>query len=313
LPGTMRHQVGTFLRLVWGEWSSLVTGSLSAVLVLIGLGISIAGAVGAKIPADSIIQFGTWVLAAVCGGQAAYSVWAREHSRAVELDEKISSKLKLSFDEDIPGCVRRTMLRLKPFGSGATSSTSSVSVPTVSFSGYETSTTGSGLSQQVPGIHCTYYRIKVDNDSASPVNACRGRLVSVKLWDNDKYISIFDGDTLDLTFAPAERPDTIAKTVNQGISEYLDFIIITDDCKVIIPTYKWESYVSAHADTMFERYGYYLLRIAIVYAGSTVFENILFLWNGNRQTLELRSIDLTGPTPSPSPLPALAGRVGISA
>jgi len=74
----MRHQIWTFLRLVWGEWASRVTGSLSAILLLLGLVISIAGAFGVRVPADSIIQFAIWILAAICGGQAAYSVWARE-------------------------------------------------------------------------------------------------------------------------------------------------------------------------------------------------------------------------------------------
>lgn len=74
----MWHQAWTFLRLIWGEWASRVTGSLSAVLLIVGLGISIASAAGVKVPAQSLLQIATWLLVAICGGQAAYAVWARE-------------------------------------------------------------------------------------------------------------------------------------------------------------------------------------------------------------------------------------------
>ncbi len=86
----------TFLRLVWGEWSSRVTGSISALLVLVGLGMSFAGAFGAKIPADSVLQLCTWLLAAICGCQAAYSVWAREYNRVVCFEERIKPKIRIT-------------------------------------------------------------------------------------------------------------------------------------------------------------------------------------------------------------------------
>ena len=67
-----------------------MTGSLSAILILLGFGISIAGMTGTKVPYDSTIQLGTWVLAAVCGYQAAYAIWARErHAREIS-DTRLS-------------------------------------------------------------------------------------------------------------------------------------------------------------------------------------------------------------------------------
>jgi hypothetical protein len=85
----MQHTVWTFLRLVWSEWASRVTGSLSAVLVLLGLGISLAGTFGAQIPAASIIQLATWLLAAACGGQAAYAVWGKEREARNAAEAKL--------------------------------------------------------------------------------------------------------------------------------------------------------------------------------------------------------------------------------
>jgi hypothetical protein len=89
----MPHEVWTFLRLVWAEWASRVTGSSSAVLVLLGLGISLAGTLGWKIPAESVVQLGIWTLAAVCGGQAAYLVWAKEHKARETVENRIKSLL----------------------------------------------------------------------------------------------------------------------------------------------------------------------------------------------------------------------------
>jgi hypothetical protein len=89
----MRYRILTFLRLIWGEWSSRVTGSASALLILLGFGISIAGITGTKIPYDSTIQLATWVLALICGGQAAYATWARERN-AREIAENAAAKLQ---------------------------------------------------------------------------------------------------------------------------------------------------------------------------------------------------------------------------
>ncbi len=86
----MRRQVWTFLRLVWGEWASRVTGSLSAVVLLLGLGISVASAAGISVPAQSVLQIATWLLVAICGGQAAYAVWARERAARDEAETRLA-------------------------------------------------------------------------------------------------------------------------------------------------------------------------------------------------------------------------------
>ena len=94
----MQHPVWTFLRLVWSEWASRVTGSLSAILVLLGLGISLAGAFGVQVPAASIIQLATWFLAAACGGQAAYAVWAKEREARNVAEQKLRHAYGLSLE-----------------------------------------------------------------------------------------------------------------------------------------------------------------------------------------------------------------------
>jgi hypothetical protein len=98
--------MGEFLRLVWAEWSSRVTGSLSALLVLLGLGISIASARGIVIPSEGIIQLATWLLAAVCGIQAAFSVWSNERKKVEIFQKRLEPKLRGSFRMNDPLCRR---------------------------------------------------------------------------------------------------------------------------------------------------------------------------------------------------------------
>src|SRR5258708_23516056 len=98
--------LGTFLRLVYAEWASLVTGSFSAGLVVLGLAISIAGALGKPIPNEPIVQLATWTLAVLCGGRAAFSVWVREHDTRMVAQAHLSRpELDIEFDPvNIPAC-----------------------------------------------------------------------------------------------------------------------------------------------------------------------------------------------------------------
>jgi hypothetical protein len=140
----MRRQIWIFLHLVWGERASRVTGSLSAILVLLGLGISVAGAFGAKIPADSAIQLGTWLLAAICGGQAAYSVWSREHAKTLSLEARLTPKINVLYNPNIPACKS-----ISRFRAG---------------------------EHQFDGM-C--FRVRVENIGEYPIHHCEGHLTSV--------------------------------------------------------------------------------------------------------------------------------------
>ena len=107
----MRLQVWIFLRLVWSEWASRVTGSISAVLVLLALGMSALRIFGYSFPAVSIIEMATWVLAAVCGGQAAFFVWRREWFARNEAEVKlsVSRRFEILFNDADPAFVRPIM------------------------------------------------------------------------------------------------------------------------------------------------------------------------------------------------------------
>jgi hypothetical protein len=118
----------TFLRLVYAEWASLVTGSFSAGLIVLGFAISIASALGKPILGGPIVQLATWVLAVICGGVAAFSVWTREHDARMQAEARlVRPELDIEFDpENIPECrlgsspVMQFRMKVSNFRSGKT-------------------------------------------------------------------------------------------------------------------------------------------------------------------------------------------------
>jgi hypothetical protein len=85
-------KLGVFLGLVYAEWASLVTGAFSAILIVLGIGVSLASAFGVHVPSESTIQIATWALAAICGCRAAYSVWVRAYDNRIELEHKLAAE-----------------------------------------------------------------------------------------------------------------------------------------------------------------------------------------------------------------------------
>jgi hypothetical protein len=143
----MAKGIREFLRLVWAEWSSRVTGSLSALLVLLGLGISITSAFGIKIPSEGIIQLATWLLAAICGGQAAFSVWTNERKEVVKLQTRLEPKLRGSFSMDDPLCKRADV-------------------------------------QLVGGLRGDWYRVRVESVNDATIPQCSVRLLDIFKGEN---------------------------------------------------------------------------------------------------------------------------------
>lgn len=207
----------TFVRRIVTEWASGVTGNLSAVLFVIGLifgVLSLFGVTASLYPIVNLIsEIAPWVLAVACILQAAYGAWKKENTLVTELQEKIRPKITLTFDLQSADCVIRTVIRTRARKTTSTSTSSihSIMLPTP----LNTTLVPMGPSAIVDyneGIRCVYYRLRVETDAIIDVDNCRGHLVNVERWKNDRYIRIFGGYSLDLTFAPAERDDTLSKT-----------------------------------------------------------------------------------------------------
>ena len=80
----------TFLHLIWRDRASRLTGSLCVIFILLGVGISATDAAATNIA--------LWVLATICGGRTAYSVWLREHNERLWYQNRIYPSFVVSYD-----------------------------------------------------------------------------------------------------------------------------------------------------------------------------------------------------------------------
>jgi hypothetical protein len=287
----MKHAnsiVWRFIRLVLSNWSSRVTGPLSAILIITGIGLNVARSFGIIVPIT--LESLTWLFAIVCVVQAVYSVWYKEYIAHRELLSRIRPKLKCDFDSTLTGCIQKGVRITR--GSSSSTTTSTTSQLSLFWSGdlRTVQPTGPSLFVSAHPIStpATYYRIKVDADGSSSVTGCCGYLRDIKRWEGNKFTSVLNGNNLRLTFAPPEQRDTIAKKIDSGISQYLDFFVVTDNNEPLIPTYKWEIPSALSISEIFSHLGYYIFVIAIVPGeGNPVQIEIKILWRGNHRTVDL--------------------------
>ncbi len=135
-------------------------------------------------------------------------------------------------------------------------------------------------------IIATFYRIKVETDCVANVANCFGRLTNIQM----NGITILSGENLHLTFVPAEAPDTEAKLIHHGISEYLDLIAISCDNKVIIATPNFELPTNL-SEKLLTEIGDYLFTVVVASKDSisqTV--KIILHWTGDWRTVHLSQI-----------------------
>ena len=196
----MRSKVWTFLGLVYAEWASLVTGSFSAFLVLLGLTVSIASAAGAHIPSESIIQIATWTLAAICGGRAAFSVWEREHTERMKAVERLTPKLTAIYDPKKPPCQSVSEFR---FSDGSSPTNGMV------------------------------YRIEVENIGVEMINDCEGYLTEVAFENEAAELGV-----MNLLWAGI-YPQALKVDLRPNVKRHLDLIIIYENGHVSIVSPGW--------------------------------------------------------------------------
>jgi hypothetical protein len=281
----MQKHIRMFLGLVWAEWSSRVTGSFSALLVLLGLGLSIAGAFGATVLGESIIQVATWTLAAICVGQAAFSVWARERKTVDELKEKIRPKLKCSFGMNDPFCVRpKTQFSPKPNTGGSLFAYDSSSR---TISGYAPENPGTllptmGVMHSFGGPQVTYYRRKVECDGIDSVSNCRGRLETIT-----KNGVAVDWEPSLLPFVSAQSADSLVKKIHEKSPELLDFMFISDSNKAQLTPPNFQGSSSVDWQNLLSNPAIYTMRINILSDTPTVACDVVFNWTGDRTTSEI--------------------------
>lgn len=272
-----------FLRAFWPNWFALMSGGPSVPL-----------AIWAFFVENNTAKIGLWITTAVCALLSAYFVWRPERKSVIDLTEKIRPKLKCTFDRSDSGCVRRNVpLTLsKNFGSlSSVSSSSSSSVAYLSKVTGHMSISRAGASDDISTSRASssllvdFYRVKVRADCIGFVAQCSGRVEWVK---RDGKI-VFDGEKLELTFAPAERPNSLVQDISDQTSEHLDALIITEKNHVFFGVKGIFEYPSSiDILKIFGIPGEYLIHI-VVYAPSTASSTIdlLLKWEGHWKTAEV--------------------------
>ena len=144
-----------------------------------------------------------------------------------------------------------------------------------------------GCSQPAPWAN--FFRIAVTTEGIAAVENCRGRLTRISRLGEAQ--PRWSGDLAILTFAPGETPDATAKTIHEGVIEYLDVLFTThnNEIGVATPNRQWP-YVP-NLTAIFDQPGIYLLTTNISGEGSrTVSVDLRFTWTGNWQTSQLAKI-----------------------
>ncbi|MFZ0497131.1 MAG: hypothetical protein WBE85_11340 [Methylocella sp.] len=210
-------------------------------------GPSVPAAIAALYFENDIAKVLLWVTAFGCVIISAYFVWRVERKKVIELTEEKRTKLKCSFSMGDQGCVRPNTT-LAP-----------------------------------SAVSATYYRIKVETDYAAMVPNCHGRLIWIKRGPK----TILEGEPIYLPFAPATKNDALSKHIHDGAPEFLDFMMITDDNKVILTQPEFYGSSSVDWKNLFSDPGDYTFHILILSETSSVAIDLIFRWKGERATSEI--------------------------
>lgn len=197
-----------------------------------------------------------WVTAFICLVLSAYFVWRPERRKVIKLTDKTTPKIKLTFDPLDIGCVRPDV--------------------TITFS------TGSEIAH----VKAIYYRAKVEATTKKHVHNCRGRVVSIT--KNGKIVVA--GESLIVTFAPAENPDSTDKSVYEEVSEYLDFLAILENNTISITTKNFVRPSTLRWEEIFQEPANYVFELAVTSPDTvTASSRVCLDWTGDWRTAKVLS------------------------
>lgn len=190
---------------------------------------------------------------------ASFFVWREQYRKTVALEETIRPKLKWSFSRAVPGCVTNTNV-------------------------YAPWQRASAPGQR--GVPTTYYRIKVEADKISHVDACYGRLLTVTRNGD----TVLAGEILQLPFAPANAEDATSKTINEGVPEFLD-VLASFNGNVVVATRDFTYPASINMAELFSKSGKYSIELAIVAPGTRARHIWLSMVRNEDNTIEISCAD----------------------
>ena len=150
-----------------------------------------------------------------------------------------------------------------------------------------------------------FFRVVVNATQDSQlVKNCTGFLTRIEKGRKTKW----GGNNAQLTFAPAEKPDALSKTIRYPVAEYLDVLEVTSRNQVFPgtkPTIGLRLWPFVPAmDEIFSELGDYLLSVAITGKGvvPSITTLLKFNWTGNWETSSLSlATEAIGSNSLPSP------------
>src|SRR6266851_6305477 len=153
-----------------------------------------------------------------------FKLWKANTAKIDELEDRIKSKIRLSFSMNEPGCVRpNTYITAGPD----------------------------------KDVVATWYRIKVEALGVSALTGCRGRLVALERGSSNLLL----GETPSLSFA---QGDGLSKIISPGVPEYLDFLVANDTHGAHVPVVSEHLSQAVRWNELFSIPGDHRLRIVVV-------------------------------------------------
>jgi hypothetical protein len=133
-----------------------------------------------------------------------------------------------------------------------------------------------------------FFRLCVEAQGQNEIKNCRGHLIKIEKDGN----VVFGHDSLILTFARAEDPDTLAKTLHPNIPEFLDVLCTVNVVHTVCTADKNRTpALDQNRDYVFSLTGDYILTVAVSGDGvPPATAKLKFTWKGQWMTASIEKI-----------------------
>ena len=136
-----------------------------------------------------------------------------------------------------------------------------------------------------PPFPVLFYQVRVDLLGKGSVTNCCARLISIH---KNKAVK-WQGQAVELTFAPGEAEDALSKTLNDDVPEYIDVVMLSDNNNIWLCSRGRQWTYKPPLQQIFDGRGEYLITIALRGSSGATRKAVLkFTWNDwNTSILEV--------------------------
>jgi hypothetical protein len=120
-----------------------------------------------------------------------------------------------------------------------------------------------------------FYQVRVDLLGKGSVQNCRARLLKIQRAEDVRW----DGQAIELAFSPSDAPDAFSKTLNDGVPEFIDVVILSSDGDLVLGNKGWQWTYLPPLQEIFNERGEYFITIALRGgSGATCEARLRFVW-----------------------------------